>query len=130
MNGIDYLLDTNLILGLLKSDPNSLALIADPEIDAGRCAYSEITRMELLGFPGITHAEASLISSRLAQLVYVPISRTVEDEAIRLRRIHKLKLPDAVIAASALLFNARLLTHDKALNRVLTLETAARSEQP
>ncbi len=67
MNGIDYLLDTNLILGLLKSDPDTLALIGDRPIEAGRCAYSAITRMELLGFPGVTPLERSLSLGKLGK---------------------------------------------------------------
>ena len=130
MNGIEYLLDTNVIIGLLKSDPDTLALIGDRPIDAGCCAYSAITRMELLGFPGLTPSERSLILGKLAQLVYVPISLAVEDEAIRLRCAHKIKLPDAIIAASALLLGAELLTHDRNLSRVLTLETPARTPDP
>ena len=86
MNGIDYLLDTNFILGLLKSSPDTLALINDRRIGAQQCAYSAITRMELLGFPGITSAEELLIQDRLARLTYLPISPAVEDVAIRLRR--------------------------------------------
>ena len=124
MNGIDYLLDTNLVLGLLKSDPDSLALIGDRPITAGRCAYSAVTRMELLGFPGIASAERAMIVSKLAQLVYVPISLAVEDEAIRLRCSHTIKLPDAIIAATALLLRAELLTHDKALRRIVAHEKA------
>ena len=33
MSGIDYLLDTNFILGLLKSNPETLALINDRQIN-------------------------------------------------------------------------------------------------
>ena len=130
MNGIDYLLDTNLILGLLKSDPDTLALIGQRLIEARQCAYSAITRMELLGFPGILPAERSLILGKLAQLTYVPISLAVEDEAIRLRCAHRIKLPDAIIAATALLLDSQLLTHDKSLEGVLALEIAARQRLP
>ena len=52
MNGIDYLLDTNFILGLLKSSPAALAQIEDRSIGVQQCGYSAISRMELLGFPG------------------------------------------------------------------------------
>jgi len=68
MNGLDYLLDTNFILGLLKSSPETLTLIKDRQIEARQCAYSAITRMELLGFPGITRAEETLIQNKLEHL--------------------------------------------------------------
>lgn len=51
MNGIKYLLDTNFILGLLKATPEVLAVVTDRDLLASSCAYSAVTRMELLGFP-------------------------------------------------------------------------------
>lgn len=86
--------------------------------------------MELLGFPRITPADSTLIVGELAQLVYGPISLAVEDEAIRLRCTHNIKLPDAIIAATALSLRAELLTHDKALQRMVTLEKAAHIATP
>lgn len=62
-------MDTNFILGLLKSSPAVLSEVSERNILATECAYSAITRMELLGFPGITSAEDSL--SRLTRLLYV-----------------------------------------------------------
>jgi len=53
MSGIKYLLDTNFILGILKSSPAVVAEVSKRKIFAAECAYSAITRMELLGYPGI-----------------------------------------------------------------------------
>lgn len=50
MNGIKYLLDTNFILGILKSNPLLLAEASSRRLLAGECSYSAITRMELLAF--------------------------------------------------------------------------------
>lgn len=82
MSGIDYLLDTNFIPGLLKSSPETLALINERRIESFQCAYSAITRMELLGFPGITPAEEALIQEKLARLTCQPMTSTVEDIAM------------------------------------------------
>lgn len=127
MNGIDYLLDTNFILGLLKSAPETLALIGQRQIEARQCAYSAITRMELLGFPGLTASEETLIKRKLGQLMHAPITPFVEDEVIRLRRAHTIKLPDAIIAASALTLGAELLTHDQKLQAVMLHEVQQRA---
>lgn len=127
MSGIDYLLDTNFILGLLKSTPETLALIEQRQIEARQCAYSAITRMELLGFPGLTPDEETLIEGKLMQLAYQPITPAIENEAIRLRRRHTIKLPDAIIAASALTLGAELLTHDRKLQGILALEIPERA---
>lgn len=125
MNGIDYLLDTNFIIGLLQSNPDALALINAHQIKSQQCAYSAITRMELLGFPDITPAEELLIEEKLAYLTYLQLTPAVENIAIRLRRSYKIKLPDAIIAASALAVGADLITFDKQLQSMVAKENAS-----
>ena len=98
MSGIKYLLDTNFILGLLKSQPEVLAEIGQRKLSIGECGYSSITRMELLGFHGISREEESLITEKLERLTYLPLTRAIENEVIGMRQTRKLKLPDAVIA--------------------------------
>jgi predicted nucleic acid-binding protein len=115
MSGIKYLLDTNFILGLLKATPEVLAIVMERDLLASSCAYSAVTRMELLGYPNITSDEERLISDRLSKFTYLSISPEVEDLAIALRRTRKLKLPDALIAATAIHHSLELLTLDQAL---------------
>jgi predicted nucleic acid-binding protein len=98
MSGIKYLLDTNCILGLLKASPEVLDLVSQRALLASECAYSAITRMELLGYPGITAAEEQLIVDRLSKFTYRAITIEVEDGAIALCRARKVKLPNAIIA--------------------------------
>jgi predicted nucleic acid-binding protein len=115
MSGIKYLLDTNFILGLLKATPEVLAIVTERDLLASSCAYSAVTRMELLGYPNITSDEERLIADRLSKFTYLSISSEVEDLAIALRRTRKLKLPDALIAATAIHYGLELLTLDQAL---------------
>lgn len=125
MNGVDYLLDTNFILGLLKSTPEVMQALQAISPTVSQCAYSAVTRMELLGFPGITANEDALIRSRLARFHYIPINLVVEDRAIQLRRVRRIKLPDALIAASALCHGLQLLTLDVGLQSVMRDAAAA-----
>lgn len=129
MSGIDYLLDTNFILGLLKSTPEATALVADVRMNVRQCGYSAVTRMELLGFPGLNRAEESLIRHKLAMLTYLPINIAVEDVAIQLRRAHKIKLPDAIIAATTLTFGATLLTFDRSLKKIVDKEMSRETSE-
>ncbi len=119
MNGVEYLLDTNFILGMLKATPEVTAALTAQPITAGQCAYSAVTRMELLGFPGIQPQEEALIRARLDKFHYLPIDRAVEDRAIQLRRLRRVKLPDALIAATALCHGLQLLTLDAGLQSVM-----------
>ena len=119
MSGNKYLLDTNFILGILKSDPLVLAQVSSRQLYIGECSYSAITRMELLGFHNITREEESLIRQKLDRLTYSPITGTIENAAIDLRQTRKIKLPDAIIAATALCSGAELLTLDQHLLSVV-----------
>lgn len=119
MSGIKCLLDTNFILDILKTGQDSYDLIQEHQIETCQCAYSSVTRMELLGYPGITQEEELLINQRLSGLMHLPISTDVEDVAIRLRRTSKIRLPDAIIAAHALVHGLELLAFDKQLYNLL-----------
>lgn len=128
MNGIKYLLDTNFILGLLKTTPEVLDVVSQRALLASECAYSAVTRMELLGYPGITTTEERLIGDRLSKFTYSAITVEVEDLAIALRRDRRVKLPDAIIAATAIHHGLELLTFDMALLSVVRSGTRSRTE--
>lgn len=119
MNGVDILLDTNVIIGLLKSYPPAVTLVRDRRLDLAQCAYSSITRMELLGYPDITEAEQREITDMLGKLTRYGVTLAVEDAAINLRRQRRIKLPDAIIAATAEVFDLELLTLDENLAKVV-----------
>lgn len=71
--------------------------------------------MELLSFPAITFPEKQAIESLLVRMVYLAITSAIEDETIEFRRIHKTKLPDSIIAATARHARIELLTLDQKL---------------
>jgi predicted nucleic acid-binding protein len=119
MSGIKYLLDTNYILGILKSSPTVLEEVSARRILTGECAYSAITKMELLGFPGITRAESDLIRKKLTALAHMPLTIPIEEAVIDLRQTRKIKLPDAIIAGTALSHGLELLTFDQHLAAVM-----------
>ena len=45
----------------------------------------------------------------------------VKEEAIRIRKIYGTKLPDAIVAATAIVNNLTLLTADKGFNKIKEL---------
>lgn len=77
----------------------------------GRLAYSVITRAELMA--GAGDAEPTL-RRFLAQMEEIPVDRRIADRAGRLRRQHPaLRLPDALIAATALVHGVALATRNR-----------------
>ncbi|SDL67952.1 hypothetical protein SAMN05661010_02253 [Modicisalibacter muralis] len=86
MSGAKYLLDTNYILGIMKSTPDVLSDLSLRGMRSSQCAYSTITRMELLGFPGIQDEEDLLIRRKLENFIYLPITQSIEEKIISLRQ--------------------------------------------
>lgn len=89
------------ILGILKARLPVPEEIRRRQALIVNCAYSAITRMELLGYPGITREEETVSRQKLARLNYLPLTRSIEDVAISLRKTRRSKLPDAIIVATA-----------------------------
>ena len=115
MNGIEWLLDTNVVIGLLKQQTAAIVLIETQPFDLSEAAVSQITRMELLGFPSLVQEEEVAILDLLANCRTLLIDEAVERQAIQLRRTSHCKLPDAIVAATALVHGLTLLTLDQKL---------------
>jgi predicted nucleic acid-binding protein len=113
MNGLKYLLDTNIIIGLLKGNDAVIPVLRDISLTV--CGFSAITRMELLSYPSITADEAQAINRFLERMTYLAISPIIEDLTIQFRHQYCVKLPDAIIAATAKTYGIELLTLDKKL---------------
>lgn len=71
--------------------------------------------MELLSFHGITPDEERLIRTFLELVSVMPLDTEVEATAIQLRRETRRKMPDAIVAASAVVLHAVLATCDHEL---------------
>ncbi len=119
MSGIKWLLDTNVVIGLLKQQTATIALIESHPFDLSQAAVSQITRMELLGFPGLVQEEEFAILDLLQNCRILFIDEAIEQKTIQLRRTSHCKLPDAVIAATALVHDLMLLTLDQRLQNLV-----------
>lgn len=107
----NFLLDTNIILGFLNGNAK-IKDFFEKKLTHANLHVSQITRMELLGYPGITTQEEKSLKTFLSYTKILPISDSVCDQAIHLRKEIKLKLPDALIAATAITANLVLVTCD------------------
>lgn len=112
MNGIKFLLDTNIIIGLLNRNADVLNLLTFKQATVAQCAFSAVTRMELLSYHGLSHDDKQTIEKLLYRMQYLPITSVIEDRTIDFRYKNKGKLPDAIIAATALHHQLELLTLD------------------
>jgi predicted nucleic acid-binding protein len=106
-------IDTNILIYYLNEQlPESVKTQVDNAILSG-CTISIITRIEVLGWQG--HTEQSLIAARALLSLFEEISLNpiIADCCIELRKTYKIKLPDAIIAATALVQEKTLMSRNE-----------------
>lgn len=77
MSGNECLLDTNVVIGLLKGYPPAQVLMEQRA--ASRLAISQITRMELLGYPKMASDEEKVIRAFLSTCRVVLLDERIEE---------------------------------------------------
>ncbi len=107
MNGSSLLIDTNIALYLLDGDKTLAKLLNRQDI-----YISFIFELELLGYQGIKQEEQDKIYGFLKECIIIDINQTIKDLTIELRQDHKIKLPDAIIAATSEYMNIPLISAD------------------
>lgn len=117
MNGNRFVLDTNAVLYLLGGK------IISTDIPDGEFFVSIITELELLSYPLLSNSEEQTVKKFLNEITVIELSKELKEESISLRKKYSLKLPDSIIAATALILNASLITRDKRLTKVPLLKT-------
>lgn len=106
--GQRFLIDTNILIEfqakkLPASGQNFVAQTIDKEF-----TISIINKIEILGHHSVVKQTRDFVNLANA----IELDKNVADKTIELRRSHKIKLPDAIIAATALLSNMTLITRN------------------
>ena len=110
--GAGYLADTNVVIDLVLGRlPVAGAMWLDTQLTAQQVAISVITRIELLG-KLVPAPEAAFLQSFVESVEVLPLDEPVIAQTIHLRQQHRVKLPDAIIAATALAHGLPLLTRN------------------
>ena len=107
-----YLLDSNAIIQYLKvslpsEGMNFLNNVVDEE-----CNISIISKMETLGFNFKTIEEQGVMENFINGSTIYGINDEVVNKTISIRKIKKIDLPDAIIAATAIEYNFTLITRN------------------
>ena len=106
-----YLLDTNAVIYYFRGMQKAIAVFKLIEDANEEVNLSVITKIELLSFDNedeLKNIDRLLVNSRIFSL-----DDEIVDKTIEVRRKYKLKLPDAINAATAMINNLILVTHNK-----------------
>ncbi|MBC6109814.1 type II toxin-antitoxin system VapC family toxin [Pedobacter fastidiosus] len=104
----NVIFDTNIIIYLSKK------LLAPEKVFFENANYSisVISKMELLGFAFKNKDEENFILELIDSLYVVPLTEEIVDATIKLRKLNKIKLPDAIVYATAQVVNGKLITNN------------------
>ena len=109
------LLDTNAVI-YITTEGNSISDELEKQLNEAELFISVISEIELFCKPGMPQDEEDNLSDFISEkLSVIDLSSAVKKETINLRRNTKHKLPDCIVAATAIVQNAVLLTADKRL---------------
>lgn len=105
------LLDSNILIYSGEAEHQSKLL---PYVTNPTNAVSLVSRVETLGYSRITPAQIRYFQNLFKVLLVLPFDEAVAERAIELRQQRGLKLGDSLIAATALVHGAELMTRDTA----------------
>ncbi|MBP5501444.1 MAG: type II toxin-antitoxin system VapC family toxin [Bacteroidales bacterium] len=115
MNGIDYIADTNTMLYITVNNPCIHPYVIK------NLGISVITEMELLSFSKITESEIKMIKEMMSWCTEFQLNDNIKERAIDIRRKYGTKLPDAIVAATAIICNVPLISADKGFKKIQEL---------
>jgi len=105
-------LDTNVLIYFLGGNAAVSRQLDIWRSERQEFLVSTLVQTELLSLPHLTPKEIEQIESLLVTMTLVPVDVSVARLAAEFRRQYRLKLADAVIAATAFLRDAPLVTRN------------------
>jgi predicted nucleic acid-binding protein len=107
--GLKYLWDTNTVIYYFnKHFPPAGEKFIDDLLIYNKPSISVITEIELLCWQSLSKTDFVILKNFINEVIIYELDRNVKVKTIEIRKYFKLKLPDAIIASSAIV-NDRIL---------------------
>jgi len=117
MSGIRIVCDTNPLIYLLDGDRDIARFL-----DSKQIYLSVITELELFGKQNLSFQDNEIIESMLDGCFIIDINWEIKQIYREIKQKYVIKLPDAIIAATAMYLDIPLLTFDKGFKNVPNLK--------
>jgi len=125
MNGSNLLVDTNILIYFLQNDLEIIEMIRDKNL-----TVSFVSELELLSLSDLTEEDESVIKGLLNNCTIWDLNDEIKQKTIQFRKNSKLRLPDAIIAATASYLQMPLLTADKGFRSIDVIDVIIYESQP
>jgi len=111
--GIKYLWDTNIAIYYLQQQfPPSAEKFMDDLLQEESPTISAITEIELLCWKTATEKDIEVLQGFINDTLVIKLKKTIKLKTAEIRKLHRIKLPDAIIAATALVYKLTLVTRN------------------
>ena len=109
--GKGYLIDSNVIIGYLDNKIPSPGMELINTIVDGTPYISVISKIEVLRFNAPENVY-QILEDFIGDCFLIGLDESIVDQTIAICKSHRIKLPDAIIAATAIVNNLTLLTRN------------------
>ncbi len=118
--GQEYLIDTNILIDFQSQRISEKGQQFVAKAIDSNFTISFVSYIEFLGYKNTSKTIEDFVS--LADIV--EINKSIIDQTISLRKSYKIKLPDAIIAATAIVLNITLISrNNKDFENIADLKT-------
>lgn len=113
--GIKYLWDTNTAIYYLQQQfPPQAEKFMDDLVKEEQPVISAITEIELLCWKTATEKDLEVLHNFIKDALVIELEQPIKLKTADIRKTHRIKLPDAIIAATALVYDLTLLSRNTA----------------
>jgi predicted nucleic acid-binding protein len=117
MSGIRVLCDTNTLIHLLGNKIEIVDFLTGKQV-----SISVITELELYGKQNLSPAEASIIDMLIENCFVIDILQPIKQIVKKIKQKYRIKLPDAIVAATAVYLDIPLVSFDTDFNKIEELK--------
>ncbi|MCK9451237.1 MAG: type II toxin-antitoxin system VapC family toxin [Bacteroidales bacterium] len=111
--GIKFVWDTNTVIYYLQQQFSpSAEKFMDKLVNEARPVISSITEIELLCWKTATEKDLEVLRNFIDDALVIELEQPIKYKTADIRKKHKIKLPDAIIAATALVYELTLVSRN------------------
>ena len=113
--GINYLWDTNTAIYFLQQQfPINAEKYIDSILQTNIPVISAITEIELLCWKTASENDLKVLNNFIQDATVIELEQEIKSKTAEIRKANKIKLPDSIIAATAIVYNLTIITRNTA----------------